>query len=80
MEYIPTNDYRTRTASSPPAATSRPLELIATLFTRALTLLVIVRVFNNPPVISQILVVESSDPEKTNPPSDEKVTERTIEV
>ena len=80
LEYIQTNDYRTRTASSQPAATSRPLGLIAMVFTSASTLLVISRVFNNPPVISQILVVQSSDPEKTDPPSNEKVTEWTAAV
>ena len=60
--------------------TSCPLELIATLFTPVPDFLVIVRVFNSPPFISQILVVQSYDPERTTPPSDEKVTEWTTLV
>jgi len=61
--------------SKPPAATSRPSELIATLLTVAGTLPVFAKVFDDPSVISQILVVPSPDPETRNLPSDEKTTE-----
>ena len=77
-EYTPINDDKSRTPSTLPAATSRPSELIATLLTLAPA--AIARIFDDPSIISQILVVLSADPETTNLPSGEKTTELTSEV